>query len=182
MLFVQINSYAKYVIANDAILSDKVTNKIESLGSELYTKTGVSAYIAVREIQESILEYEQNLSKNLKSPFVLLTLIKEQQKVDIIHSASLEGKLDKEAVLSPFPWSGTILPLLTQKKSSDKYNAAMLNGYADIVERIADAYGVQLAGAIGNTNKDILHYVKIFILLFVTYIVVMSLWKRKKNR
>jgi len=176
---------ASYVIINDGIISEKVLDKIETMGSELYRKTSVSVYLAVpKDINgQSIVNYGQNLSKELKTPYVLLTLAKNEHQVDIIYSKSLEGKLDKDSILSPFPWSGTIIPLLSGKKGNDNYNAAMLNGYADIIERVAENYDVELESAIGNTNKDILHYVKYGIMLFLLFIFIQYILKkvRKKN-
>jgi len=175
-------SSAKYILVNDEIINKKVSDKIESMGEELYKQTSVNIYLAVPKTLNkiSIVIYEQNLSKTLKSPYILLTMAKNEQKVDIINSSSLNDKFDKDAVLSPFPWDGTILPLLAEKKENDKYNAAMLNGYADIVEQIANSYNVDLENAIGNTNRDILHYVKYAILIFFLFILIKSLLKKRK--
>ena len=171
-----------YILKNDGIISEKVSDKINSMGSELFLKTSVSVYLAVPKSlkNELITNYEKNLLENLKAPYVLLTLAKNEKQVDIMYSKDLEGKIDKEAILSPFPWSGTIIPLLAGKKENDKYNAAMLNGYADIVETIADSYDVELESAIGNINKDILHYVKILLLLFL--VIVIGRYVLKKVR
>jgi len=176
---------ASYVIVNDGIISEKVTQKVESLGAELFSKTGISVYVAIpKSLEKSpIKKYEESLSKELKEPFVLLTLAKNEQKVDILNSKSLEDKFDKESTLSPFPWNGTIIPLLSVKKENDKYNAALLNGYADIVEQIASSHNVTLEGAIGSTNKDIYHYVKILIYGFLIFVIFRYFYKliRRKN-
>lgn len=176
---------ASYILVNDNIVSDKVSQKIESMGTELFEKTSVNVYLVALETlnNERIIAYEQNLSQALKSPYVLLTLAKSEEQVDIVFSKDLEKKLDKEAILSPFPWSGTIVPLLSVKKDHDKYNAAMLNGYADIVERIADSYNVTLESAIGSTNKNIIFYFKMAIYAFLLSVLVRYIYKkvRKKN-
>jgi len=176
---------ASYIVVNDNIISQKVSQKVESLGEELYQKTKVSVYVATpKSLNEmSIEKYEEKLSKDLKDPFVLLTLAKNEQQVDIINSKSLDDKFDKEATLSPFPWSGTIIPLLAEKKNNDKYNVAVLNGYADIVEQIASSYNVKLEGAIGSTNKNIYHYLKIGIYGFLLFIILRYFYRltRRKN-
>jgi len=178
-------AHASYVLINDGIISQKVTQKVESLGNELFLKTKVSVYVAIPNSLEKmdIKKYEESLSKELKEPFVLLTLAKNEQKVDIVNSKSLDDKFDKESTLSPFPWNGTIIPLLAVKKENDKYNAAVLNGYADIVEQIAASYNIKLEGAIGSTNKDIYHYIKILIYGFLIFVILRYFYKliRRKN-
>ena len=175
---------ASYVLVNDDIISQKVTQKVESLGNELFLKTNVSVYVAVPKSIEKmkIKEYEESLLKGLKKPFVLLTLAKNEQKVDIVNSKSLDDKFDKESTLSPFPWNGTIIPLLSVKKENDKYNAAVLNGYADIVEQIAASHDVVLEGAIGSTNKDIYHYVKILVYGFLILVILRYFYKRMRSK
>ena len=176
---------ASYILVNDGIISQKVSHKVNSLGKELFSKTRVSVYVAIPKSLEkmSIKEYEESLSKELKKPFVLLTLAKNEKKVDIINSKSLDSKFDKESTLSPFPWNGTIIPLLSVKKENDKYNAAVLNGYADIVEQIAASHNVKLEGALGNTNKNIYHYIKILIYGFLIFVIFRYFYKlmRRKN-
>jgi uncharacterized membrane protein YgcG len=177
--------HASYVIVNDNIINPKVTQKVESLGSELFSKTGVSVYVAVPESLEKmdIKKYEESLLKGLKEPFVVFTLAKSEQKVDIVNSNSLDDKFDKESTLSPFPWAGTVIPILAVKKENDKYNAAVLNGYADIVEQIAASYNVKLEGALGSTNKNIYYYIRILIYGFLIFIISRYFYKllRRKN-
>jgi len=178
--FFAVVSDAKYIIVNDNIISQKVSTKVESLGSELFYKSGIGVYLSLPSSlnKQKIVDYEKELAKTLKKPYVLLTLAKNEEQVDIIFSEGLEKKFDKDAVLSPFPWSGTIIPLLTVKKENDKYNAAVLNGYADIVEQIAKSENIVLEGAIGDTNRDIYHYLKIGIYGFL-FIIFMRYFYRK---
>lgn len=176
---------ADFIVVNENIISPKASVKIESLGQELYSKTGVNVYVAATKSlgKVTIKKYEKSLTNDLKKPFVLLSLAKDEQKVDIVNSKILDDKFDKESTLSPFPWSGTIIPLLTAKKATDKYNAALLNGYADITEQIAASYNVKLEGAIGNTNKSIYQYLQIGIYGFLLLIIGRYFYKliRRKN-
>lgn len=56
-------------------------------------------------------------------------------------------------MLSPYPGTGSILPILATNKG-DIYNAAILNGYGDMVDRLAQARGIELQHSIGNANRD----------------------------
>ncbi|WP_169733412.1 TPM domain-containing protein [Sulfurospirillum arcachonense] len=185
-LFLSISAVANasFVVVNDEIISQKVTQKINTMGSELFTNTGISVYVALPQSLEkkSIFEYEKEISLKLRKPYVLLTIAKNEEQLDILYTQGLEKRFDKEAVLSPFPWSGTILPILTQKKENDQYNAATLNGYADIVEQIAKSYNVKLQSAIGNTNKNIYLYLKIIIYGFLLIVIGKYLYKKMGKR
>jgi len=176
---------ANFIVVNDNIISPKASVKIESLGKELYLKTKVNVYVAATKSLDNVTikEYEKSLVPTLKKPFVILALAKDAQKVDIMNSRALDDKFDKESTLSPFPWSGTIIPLLSAKKAHDKYNAALLNGYADIVEQIASSYNVKLEGSIGNTNKSIYQYLQIGIYGFLLIVLGRYFYQyiRRKN-
>ncbi len=184
LISITVVANATYIIHNDDIISQKVSTKVESLGAELFKKTGVRVYISLPASLEkkTIMLYEKELAATLKKPYVLLTLAKNEEQVDIVFSKGLEDKFDKDGVLSPYPWSGTILPILTVKKENDKYNAAVLNGYADIVEQIANSYNVQLEGALGDTNRDIYHYLKIGIYGFLLIIFVKYFYRKVRKK
>ncbi len=175
-----LNANASFVVVNDGVISQKVTDKIESMGAELYAKTGISVHVALPASLDgkSIVLYKESLADDLKAPFVLLTIAKNEKQIDIINSKSLDEKFDREGVLSPYPWSGTILPLLTLRKATDKYNAATLNGYADIVEQIAKSHNIKLKEAIGSTNKNIYLYLKIVIYGFLFFILSRYIFRR----
>ena len=102
-------------------------------------------------------------------------------KVDII--LSNPNLLDKDAVLSPMPNTGTILPLLASKRD-DIYNAALLNGFADIAERIALSKGVELQSAIGSSNKTTLTWIRYPLYGFLLFAIIVFVTKslRKKSR
>ena len=148
-----------FVLKNDNILPQKTVDKINEIGNELFEKTGVSLYLVATEKMptEHIKEYEAKIAKDLKPPYILLTFALKDHKVDIVNSPDVSSRFDKEQVLSPFPWSGTIIPLLESHSKNPKaaVEAALLNGYADIAEQVAASYGVKLKSGIGSTNKNI---------------------------
>jgi len=166
---------ASFVIRNDDILPQKTIGKIDEMGNELKEKTGVGVYLAVVNDKNGtdIRTFEKKLSENLEKPYVLLTLLLGSKKVDIVNTKDLNDKFDKEQVLSPFPWSGSILPLITSKSKDFKaaVEAAMLNGYADIVDQIANSYGIKLNSSIGSQNKITYNVVKI--IFYGTFLLIL---------
>jgi hypothetical protein len=176
--------FADFVIVNEEIIDDRAILKIKDLGVELQDKAGISVYISAQVSLkgQTIKEYEQAIASTLKAPYVLLSFARNETKVDIINSDGIDQLFDKEQILSPFPWSGTIIPLLSMhgKDLKAQESAAMLNGYADIVEQIAKSKGIELQGAIGSENQNVYSLLKI--IFYGTIFVAVGLWLRRKYR
>ncbi len=167
LLFILLSCFASenFVIKNDDILPQKTVQKINEIGEELYRKTGVSVYVAVVKNMggKKIVLFEKGIVSSLHGPYVLLTLSVDDKKVDIVSSKEVANRFDKEEILSPWPWKGSIIPLLTSHSKNPKaaIEAAILNGYSEIAEQIARSYGVKLNSAIGNTNREIYYWLRV---------------------
>ena len=169
---------ANFVINNDEILSQKVSVKLNEIGSELYTKSGINLVVGVYKDGElEALFKEQNLS----SPYAFLLLIKDKKKVEIFADANTSKLFNKEQILSVNPESGTIIPILVSKNGKDIYNAAILNGYADIAEQIASSLNLQLESSVGNSNKTTLNFLRFFIYGLVAFFIIVIFYKKIKN-
>ena len=169
---------ANFVINNDEILSQKVSVKLNEIGSELYAKSGINLAVGIYKDGElEALFKEQNLS----SPYAFLLLIKGKKKVEIFADANTSKLFNKEQILSVNPESGTIIPILVSKNGKDVYNAAILNGYADIAEQIASSLNLQLESSVGNSNKTTLNFLRFFIYGLVAFFVIVVFCKKVKN-
>ncbi len=138
------NLYAEYLYKDEVIGNKKLDESIETLGKELFDKTGIAVRLVVLEKLpngETIAEYEKKLADKFDTPTVLLTFSKEDHKVDILAKPhSLYKYFDKKQILSPVAsfsqaffmalffthswkefketatdYGGTIIPLLAQK-------------------------------------------------------------------
>lgn len=169
---------ANFVINNDEILSQKVSVKLNEIGSELYAKSGINLVVGVYKDGElEALFKEQNLS----SPYAFLLLIKDKKKVEIFADSNTSKLFNKEQILSVNPESGTIIPILVSKNGKDVYNAAILNGYADIAEQIASSLNFQLESSVGNSNKTTLNFLRFFIYGLVAFFIIVIFYKKVKN-
>ncbi len=169
---------ANFVINNDEILSQKVSVKLNEIGSELYAKSGINLVVGVYKDGElEALFKDQNLS----SPYAFLLLIKGKKKVEIFADANTSKLFNKEQILSVNPESGTIIPILVSKNGKDVYNAAILNGYADIAEQIASSLNLQLESSVGNLNKTTLNFLRFFIYGLVAFFIIVIFYKKVKN-
>ncbi len=169
---------ANFVINNDEILSQKVSVKLNEIGSELYAKSGINLAVgAYKDGELEALFKEQNFS----SPYAFLLLIKDKKKVEIFADSNTSKLFNKEQILSVNPESGTIIPILVSKNGKDVYNAAILNGYADIAEQIASSLNLQLESSVGNSNKTTLNFLRFFIYGLVAFFVIVVFYKKVKN-
>ena len=111
------------VIDNANIISEAVEIKLNSIGKELKSKTGVSLdLLTVENIKGiNLKDIASSHIKTLQAPYVVLAIIPKDfsskaGQLDIFASNDALALFDKEAVLSPFPQTGSIIPLLTQNK------------------------------------------------------------------
>lgn len=179
-LFLPLQIFAlDFVIFDENILNEKVKNEIKLIGSEIYDKTGIFVGVVAGDV--SPLEDLLKKQKELPSPYILLALSKSSHRVDIVGSQEVLNFFDKEAVLSPYPGTGTILPILASKKG-DIYNAAILNGYGDISDRLAKYFNIKLENSIGNTNRDTLNIMRILFYGFICFALLYWVQRRMKRR
>lgn len=167
----------EYLYKDDVVFIDSFRADIEKIGAELHKKTGVGLYVAViKELENNrtIVEFEKEMMQALREPAVLLVLSDVDKQIDIMaRPASLYKDFDKEQVLSPFPNTGTILPILTMKAkkatTGEKIAAAVQNGYYDLAEQIADAKGVTLESAAGSSNKTVINLLRLLFYGMIAY-------------
>ena len=169
---------ANFVINNDEILSQKVSVKLNEIGSELYAKSGINLVVGVYKDGELEAIFKE---QNLSSPYAFLLLIKDKKKVEIFADYNTSKLFNKEQILSVNPESGTIIPILVSKNGKDVYNAAILNGYADIAEQIASSLNLQLESSVGNSNKTTLNFLRFFIYGLVAFFIIVIFYKKVKN-
>ena len=179
-LFITTASYSKtnLILCNDNLVNERAIGEIVKIGTEVKEKTGISIYLCAKKTinNQKIKLFEKNLALKLNKPFILLSMAANEQKVDIMTSPQTSKLLDIDEILSPF--TGTIIPILTSRKGEDKYSAAMLNGYADIADRVTQKLGVKLNSSVGNTNRILIDILRVIIYGSFLYFVIMYIRKK----
>ncbi len=143
MAFFFLNLEAKYLYKDDVVANPDWTYTIESIGEELYKKTGVSLYLIMEkelDDNESIVDYEKKIINELQEPVVLLTFIEVNQKIDIFaRPISLYEDFDKKQVLSPNAGiSGAIVSALLFARSYDELKEFLTTSGGTILPIIAN--------------------------------------------
>lgn len=168
---------AEYLYKDEVVFIDSFQADLEKIGSELHEKTGIGLYVAVvKELEnnQTIVALEKEIMAKLKEPAVLLVLSDFDKQIDIMaRPASLYKDFDKDQILSPFPNTGTILPILTMKAkkatTAEKIAAALQNGYYDLADQIAQSKGVSLESAPSGTNKMIFNLLRLLFYGMIAY-------------
>jgi len=155
-------SDSKFILSGNQMIDPRAIAKIDEMGNELLSKTGVSVYIYLKEEystqkfanrkskMEFIKSYEDNITKKLKNPFVLLTASLEDTHINLLISPSLRDSVDKDDILDKY-----IIPLLASKDKNSMYakvSAAIFNGYAAITDTVAKSRGIELKSSIGSAG------------------------------
>lgn len=173
------------VIDNANIISEAVEIKLNSIAQELKSKSGVSLdLLTIENVSGVNLKTEADIHiKTLKPPYVVLAIVPKDfsskaGQLDIFASNDALALFDKEAVLSPFPQTGSIIPLLTQNKGKDIYNSSMLNGYADIADQIAASKNIILENSIGSQNRDTINIFRYLIYGSIILVIIVLIFRK----
>ncbi|MBN2815496.1 MAG: 3-dehydroquinate dehydratase [Campylobacterales bacterium] len=148
-LFFQSQLLAEYLYKDEVVNRPAFTDEVETLGSELYKKTGISLRLSMlKRLPEGmdVVAYEKELLTTFSEPTVLLTFVEFSSDVDIqVSDPSLYEYFNRKQVLSPVAsavpafimavvyaesweqfealrtdYGGTILPLIAGKSKPEQ--------------------------------------------------------------
>jgi len=184
-----------YILLHDGLIDQRAQDKIVQIGSEVQTKLGAKLYVFIKENngmnpdlsfderKKIIKDYEQMVTKDLKGSYALLMLLLDQRHATIIMSEDMQKIIDKRDILD-----GYVTPVLASKDKNTlftKTSAAILNGYAQMADVLAESQGLKLESSIGSGGKVFSTIWKIFMYTLVLggiilYTIVVM--KEKKSR
>jgi hypothetical protein len=67
------------------------------------------------------------------------------------------------------------------KSDSVKQEVAIFNGYADIVDQVAESKGVKLTSSIGSESRSSFQIVRTIFYAILAFVILQFIFKRKKN-
>jgi len=191
-----------YIINHSGLMDERAYTKINAIGKELQEKTQYEIYLDIKgsnqidpklpreqrykQVKQLEKELFDQVKKNTKKQFVILTMAIDQYYTNILYSNDeLKKIIDKGEILDDY-----VIPLLASQDKNilkSKVSAASLNGYAQMADLIAANKNIALVSSIGSAGKTISSIWKVFMytMFFIGIIaytfVIMREKKAKKN-
>ncbi len=175
----------RFILVNDGIMPPKEVKKIEQMGQELYEKTKIPVFVAaVADLNKTRpVDLLENIKKDYPT-YILLYFSTKPMAVNIFASDDARKLIDIDQILSPLPWRGTIRPVMSpafSKNENVKYEVALFNGYADIVDQIAQSMGVELESSVGSKSRTTFQIVRAIFYTIFAFVLLQFIIKRKKR-
>lgn len=191
-----LDAKSNYVLYDSGLLDKRAYEKIKEIGDEVKTKIGINLYldikanngINIKDDRKSRIEQmrkkEALLVKDLKAPYIVLSMALEQRYAGILTSPDLKNIIDKDDILG-----GYVIPLLASKDKNTlfaKCSAASLNGFAQIADSLAENKNIKLVSSIGSEGKTASSIWRVFmytlvIIGIISYTVIVLREKKYKK-
>lgn len=135
--------HAEFLYKDDVVKNPKFTQQIESIGSELKAKTGISLYLVMlRDLDsnESITDFEKRISAETNGSVVIMTFVELKKEVDILaRPTSLYNDFNKGQVLSPnATFIGAVVSSIMFARSYDEVKELISNRGGTILPILAE--------------------------------------------
>lgn len=186
-----------YILTHDGLIDARAQDKILEIGNESKTKLNVNLYIDIKEnnginpkedraIRQKMMKVkEEEIIKDLQSPYAVLTISIDQLYTNILISDDLKDIIDRDDILDNY-----VIPLLASKDKNSlfaKTSAAVLNGYAQMGDSIANSQNIKLDSSIGSEGKTagtiwkVFMYTIVVVGLFLYVLIILRERKYKKG-
>ena len=185
MIFLVSNANAQsFVLENENnIIANKTVVKIEEIASESKAKLNINIYLILKESinERNLWEYiKANHIDKLKPPYVVYMLSKKRKLIDIfVSNEALNRSFDKDEVVQ-----AKTIKLITSPGSKSPpqalYSAALLNGFSELCEEIAEDKNIVLQTAIGSESSDLIDIMRYVLYSFM--VIVGFLFLKKFTR
>jgi len=135
--------HAEFLYKDDVVKNPKFALQIESIGSELKAKTGISLYLVmVRDLDEneSISDFEKRISSEVNGSAVIMTFVELKKEVDILaRPTSLYNDFNKGQVLSPnATFIGAVVSSIMFARNFDEVKELIVNRGGTILPILAE--------------------------------------------
>lgn len=181
LIFPSVLFSATFVIDNDEILPQKAVIKVEMMGQEVRKTTGIGIYLsALNHLEnETLQQYQNRILSQVQEPYILLMMVQNDKKIDIVHSKGMEEFYDKQDVY----WNAMIpiIPVKDSQITKGHLSAALLNGYATVMAQIADAKDVEFKTALPIENTSVNDYVRYSFYVMILVLVGTFIYVRTRS-
>ena len=172
---------------NDHLISPKSADLIEKIGSELYNKTKINAYVITThdEIQRgvSIYEYIKKYESSLSKPYVAIVFAPNSKRIHVIASnKELLNGLDKNKILD---YAINIIASKDKNSLQSKYDLGIVQAYSELADEIAKTKAIILKNTIKESGRWVIKLLNIIVIggsliIFWIYFIAPIFKKGKK--
>ena len=186
-----------YILTHDGLIDSRAQDKILEIGNESKEKLGINLYIDIKEdngidpkekrdIRKTLMkEKEKEIVSTLEKPYAVLTISINQLYTNILMSEDLKKVIDRDDILDNY-----VIPLLASKDKNSlfaKTSAAVLNGFAQMADSVAESKNIKLESSIGSEGKTagtiwkVFMYTLVVVGLFLYVVIILRERKYKKG-
>ena len=170
-IFFQTQLVAEYLYKDEIVDRPAFTEQVETLGSELYQKTGISLrLIMLRELpnEKSIVAYEKEVLSNFSEPTVILVFSEMDSEIDLMaNDESLYKYFNKKQILSPMASAvQAFIMAVTYGRDWESFNSLRKDYGGSILPLLAgkakkEQVVGKYAGSMFNGYIDIAHQISV---------------------
>lgn len=173
-----------YVLTHSGLVDNRAYDKINAIGNEVKNKLNIGVYLDVKGNNGIDINLDRkdrlimmktkeidiiNQIKDITDiDFIVLSISLDQKYASILFSnENLKKLIDKDDILN-----GYVIPLLAAKDKNtlkSKVSAAVLNGYAEIGDELAEHNDIKLKSSIGSQGKTASSIWRVFIYTIVLF-------------
>ena len=186
---------ATHILKND-LLNIKASKLIDEMGDELFTKTGVNAYVmATNEHfpeRFNLVAYSKKYDVNMSKPYVLFIFA---PYATILKGAETKGRVgiipSSQELKKSYHYDNVrdaaidVVAMKDSNTNEAKFNIGIVQGYSELADNIAASKGIKLEKTIPNDTGTVLTVLRVLVYLgsiIVLWIFIFRpLFMRKKN-
>lgn len=183
-------------ILKDDILKIEASQRINEMGDELFSKTGIHGYvIATNEhfpVGFNLVEYSKKYEAQMSKPYVLFIFAPQARITDRSETKGRVGLIpSSDTVRSLYDYDKVrdaavdIVASRDSNSDEDKHNIGVMQAFSELAEGIARSKGVELTTTIPNETRYMVWGLSVLIYigsLFVLWIfAIRPLYMRMKN-
>ncbi len=183
-------------ILKDDILKIEASQRINEMGDELFSKTGINGYvIATNEhfpVGFNLVEYSKKYEAQMSKPYVLFIFAPQARITDQTETKGRVGVIpssdDLRSLYDYDDVRDAAVDIVSTKDSNsdeDKHNIGVLQAFSELAEGIAQSKGVKLTKTIPNETRYMVWGLSVFVyigsLLVLWIFAIRPLYMRIKN-
>jgi hypothetical protein len=183
-------------ILKDDILKIEASQRINEMGDELFSKTGINGYvIATNEhfpVGFNLVEYSKKYEAQMSKPYVLFIFAPQARITEETETKGRVGLIpSSDTIRHLYDYDDVrdaavdIVSIKDSNSDEDKHSIGVIQAFSELAEGIAQSKGIELTTTIPNETRYMVWGLRIIIyfgsLLVLWMFILRPLYMRIKN-